>query len=196
MFSGSTPQIIALHGYLGRPDKLQRASELDAIAVGEGWPLPLYPSQKFGRWPWYGGDRFAPLAATCERVLGLFEDRPQALRVLAGFSRGANMALRIALRYPSQVDLVVIHSGELRVCGWEPTADPRRMPPALIIGGLADRLVPWRDNGAKIADHFERVETLVIPDSGHAWNSAAANPFILARIRQQLLAFHPAAARS
>ena len=114
------PLVVMLHGCRQSATDFARSTRMNALAERKGFAV-LYPQQSAAQdanrcWPWYksaavqGQGDVAVIAALVENVQarhGLDQSRIYA----AGLSAGAGLAALLALRYPTLIAAVGLHSG-------------------------------------------------------------------------------------
>jgi predicted esterase len=163
------PLIVALHGYGSSPADMLPAFRALADATGAVLALPQALKPHGAGYDWVSTDQAEVV------VLGAIESArkrapfdPRQI-VLAGFSQGAGMAMRVALRHPDRVRGVLAMAGyhdERLVPG--PNAErARRLRVALLVGGDDDYAASNREAEQRLRAARFPVLLRVFPNVGH-----------------------------
>ncbi|MGO4282363.1 poly(3-hydroxybutyrate) depolymerase [Cupriavidus sp. OV038] len=182
---GALPVVMMLHGCQQTPEDLAAGTRMNALAEREGF-IVAYPQQPLRRsvhrcWQWFdlaageGGREAQAVAMLIDELASRPDVRADQI-YLAGLSAGAAMAAVVALRYPSKVAAVGLHSGVVIGAADTPRAGLRAMQhgsqaepawlldaagavpggpvmPAIVLHGLADEAV-HPINGRLLARQF------------------------------------------
>ena len=164
------PLIVALHGRGSSPAVMLPAFRALADATGALLALPQ-ALQPYGRGYSWGSADLAEVV-----VLGAIESArrraPFNTRqiLLAGFSEGAWMAMRVALRHPDRVHGVMAMAGyhDERLVPGRRAEQARRLRVALLVGG-DDGNIPTNNRQAEARLKAARIPVMlrVFPNVGH-----------------------------
>jgi polyhydroxybutyrate depolymerase len=170
---GRMPVVVALHGALGRGERLKRTFGLDAVAAQEGF-VTVYPNGKRLQWNdgrrprWGGGSRADDVAFLAALARQLIDDGiadPKRL-YLVGVSNGGMMAYRMACEAPGTFTAYTAVVANMPIDVAE-TCRPGRGVPMLIINGTSDPLVTW--DGGPLGRRGKYGELISTADSVAFW---------------------------
>ncbi len=175
------PMLVMLHGCHQTAAELATSTRMNRLAAANGFAV-MYPQQDLpanphGCWNWFDSRtgraqrEAASIMAAVDQAVRLHQVDPKRVAV-AGLSAGASMAALLALRYPTRIAAVIMHSGvDPRLATSSPTAvqamrgqhrkaaavpivdtppDAAPAPPLLVIHGGRDNVVA-KINGMRAA---------------------------------------------
>lgn len=172
---GRFPVLIALHGGFGSPAQFERSSGFSDVADAHGFIVAYGQGTAWGRLAaavWNAGGCCGQAADAVRNVddVGYLREvvahltaayRIDSARVyLAGMSNGAMMANRVACDAADLVAGVAAVSGTIQ----DPSCDPARPVPVLMMHGTADDNVPYEGGMGSVAVNqasFEPVEQAI-----------------------------------
>lgn len=180
--------ILAFHGLGGSPKQLESNSGLNSVGDQTNCAV-VYIQSLWKFWRFWGPTDNWHMKRDFTTVNKVLDNTPHdPLRVyVAGFSAGANFALRLGLMgglplHP--LDGVICYAGEFKVVEQNATSD-LRLPRLLSIGNKEDRLVPYESNAVKLREWWKQYHwgsSLMQGANGHQWDKGL-NPYISQWIR-------------
>jgi phospholipase/carboxylesterase len=165
-----SPLLVALHGFGSSAAEMVPAFEYFADASGAVLALPQGPTATGEGFDWVSADHAdAVVTRTLEVARQRYPyDRRQV--VLAGFSQGAGMALRVALRHPEVFRGVVAIAGRydpILVPGTKVDPKARRLRVMLMVGAEDGAAENNRETERRLEAAKFDVRLRVYPKLGH-----------------------------